>query len=70
MPKLHERIVRPVAPENLAGDLIQSGHDLFGLIWINPERMRGAPCFYATRVPIQNLFDYVEGGLHARPIPQ
>ena len=32
------------------------------LISIDPERMSGAPCFAGTRVPIQNLFDYVEGG--------
>jgi uncharacterized protein (DUF433 family) len=25
------------------------------------EIMSGAPCFSGTRVPIQNLFDYLEG---------
>jgi uncharacterized protein (DUF433 family) len=54
--------IKPVAPELLAGDLIPQGHSLFGLIWINPERVSGAPCFYGTRVPIKNLFDYIEGG--------
>jgi uncharacterized protein (DUF433 family) len=49
--------VIPVAPEHLVGDLIQSGHPLFGLVWINPERVGGAPCFYGTRVPIKALFD-------------
>ena len=24
--------------------------------------MSGAPCFSGTRVPIKNLFDYLEGG--------
>jgi uncharacterized protein (DUF433 family) len=33
-----------------------------GFIWTDPERMSGAPCFYGTRVPIKNLFDYIEGG--------
>ncbi len=33
-----------------------------GVIWIDPERVSGAPCFVNTRVPIQNLFDYLEGG--------
>ena len=33
-----------------------------GVIWIHPERVSGAPCFINTRVPIQNLFDYLEGG--------
>jgi uncharacterized protein (DUF433 family) len=32
------------------------------LIWTDPERMSGAPCFYGTRVPVKNLFDYLEGG--------
>ncbi|MDX2042990.1 MAG: DUF433 domain-containing protein [Acidobacteriota bacterium] len=33
-----------------------------GVIWIHPERVSGVPCFINTRVPIQNLFDYLEGG--------
>ena len=33
-----------------------------GVIWINPDRVSGVPCFINTRVPIQNLFDYLEGG--------
>ncbi len=33
-----------------------------GLIWTDPERMSGTPCFYGTRVPIKHLFDYIEGG--------
>ena len=48
--------------ERLLGDLVQPGHPLFGTVWINPERMGGEPCFYGTRVPVQHLFDYLEGG--------
>ena len=33
-----------------------------GVIWIHPNRVSGAPCFINTRVPIQNLFDYLEAG--------
>lgn len=29
---------------------------------IDPEIMSGAPVFTGTRLPIQNLFDYIEGG--------
>jgi uncharacterized protein (DUF433 family) len=29
---------------------------------IDPEIMSGTPVFKGTRVPIQNLFDYIEGG--------
>jgi uncharacterized protein (DUF433 family) len=32
------------------------------VIRIDPEIMSGAPCFAGTRVPIQNLIDYLEGG--------
>ena len=27
----------------------------------DPDVMRGAVCFKGTRVPLQNLFDYLEG---------
>ncbi len=32
------------------------------VIEINPEKVSGTPVFAGTRVPIQNLFDYLEGG--------
>jgi uncharacterized protein (DUF433 family) len=53
---------RPLSPESLRGDLIQEAHPLFGMIWINPGRLSGAPCFSVTRVPLKNLFDYLESG--------
>lgn len=53
---------RPIPPEELANDAIGPGSPLFGVIWINPQRMSGAPCFYGTRVPIKNLFDYLRAG--------
>jgi uncharacterized protein (DUF433 family) len=28
----------------------------------DPETMHGVPVFRGTRVPVQNLFDYLEGG--------
>lgn len=31
-------------------------------IWINPARMSGTPCFRGTRVPVQSLIDFLEGG--------
>ena len=31
------------------------------LIKRDPEIMRGALCFTGTRVPVKNLFDYLEG---------
>ena len=32
------------------------------VIEINPEKVSGIPIFVGTRVPIKNLFDYLEGG--------
>lgn len=29
-------------------------------IWVDPERMGGAPCFRNTRVPISIMFEYLE----------
>ena len=54
--------IEPIEPEHLVGDLIQPGEPLFGLVWMNPERMGGEPLFYATRVPIISLFYYLGGG--------
>ena len=54
--------IRPVDPEDLIGDKIQMGHPLFGLIWINAQRVSGAPCFYGTRVPVKTLFDCLAAG--------
>jgi len=34
----------------------------YGAINIDKETMGGTPVFYGTRVPIQTLFDYLEGG--------
>jgi uncharacterized protein (DUF433 family) len=33
------------------------------LIWINPGRMGGTPCFYKTRLSIDSLFDNLEDGV-------
>jgi uncharacterized protein (DUF433 family) len=31
-------------------------------IEVNPNKLSGTPVFAGTRVPIKNLFDYLEGG--------
>jgi uncharacterized protein (DUF433 family) len=33
------------------------------IIWVDPERMGGIPCFTGTRVPIQVLIDHIEGNV-------
>jgi uncharacterized protein (DUF433 family) len=37
-------------------DLMETTH-----VTCDPEIMSGAACFKGTRVPVQNLFDYLEG---------
>ena len=32
-------------------------------IWVDPERLSGAPCFQSTRVPVDSLFTNLESGL-------
>ena len=34
----------------------------YGQVSIDPDIMSGTPVFAGTRVPVQNLFDYIEGG--------
>jgi len=36
--------------------------ELKGIVHSDPEIMGGAPVFVGTRVPLQNLIDYLEGG--------
>ena len=36
--------------------------DLRGIVHSDPDVMGGAPVFVGTRVPLQNLIDYLEGG--------
>ena len=32
------------------------------LITVDPEILGGTPVFHGTRVPVKNLFDYLEAG--------
>ena len=52
----------PVAAESLNGDLIRRDDPLFGIVWINPARVSGTPCFFGTRVPVQTLFNCLAAG--------
>jgi len=36
--------------------------DLAHAIHIDPDTLGGTPVFVGTRVPVQSLFDYLEGG--------
>ena len=32
------------------------------VVWIDPDRMSGLPCFAGTRVPVQMLLDHLKHG--------
>ena len=36
--------------------------DIKNLVEVNPRKLSGTPVFSSTRVPIKNLFDYLEEG--------
>jgi len=35
---------------------------LADIVWADPGRLGGTPCFASTRVPVQTLLDYLEDG--------
>jgi uncharacterized protein (DUF433 family) len=35
---------------------------LASVVSVDPTRMHGTPCFANTRVPVQTLLDFLEGG--------
>jgi uncharacterized protein (DUF433 family) len=39
-----------------------TNQELRGIIHSDPEIIGGTPVFVGTRVPLQNLIDYLEGG--------
>lgn len=32
------------------------------VLWVDPDRMSGAPCFAGTRVPVKMLLDHLKHG--------
>lgn len=32
-------------------------------VWVDPHRMSGAPCFRDSRLPVQQLFDWLADGV-------
>jgi uncharacterized protein (DUF433 family) len=32
------------------------------VVWVDPGRLSGAPCFRGTRIPVQMLIGHVTGG--------
>lgn len=32
-------------------------------VWVDPDRMSGTPCFRSSRLPVQQLFDWLADGV-------
>ena len=55
-----EIAARPLPDDYWDGELVPTSDPRATFISINPERLGGTPCFVGTRVPIRNLWDYLE----------
>src|SRR2546430_10397266 len=55
MPELYARLLRVYTEAT-------SMTQLSDIVHSNPDILGGTPVFVGTRVPIQSLFDYLEGG--------
>ena len=61
MPETLEHDLIQTLPEDYwDGELVPRNDPRAAFISVNPERLGGTPCFVGTRVPIKNLWDYVE----------
>ena len=59
---LEQPTSRPLPDDYWDGEIVTQGDPRFGVISANMERVSGTPCFVGTRVPIRNLWDYLEEG--------
>lgn len=41
---------------------VKTSQFLESVVWIDPEQLSDVPCFHGTRIPLQNLFDYIKKG--------
>ena len=48
--------------QGLLYSALMKPENLRGVVHSDPEIMGGTPVFVGTRVPLQNLIDYLEGG--------
>ncbi len=58
---MQERTTDPLMKRS-QGELVPSSDIRAGIISIDPGRHSGAPCFAGTRVPVQDLFEWLQGG--------
>ncbi|MGI4788975.1 MAG: DUF433 domain-containing protein [Janthinobacterium lividum] len=68
MPETLEQITseqtasRPLPDDYWDGEIVTQEDPRFGTVSANMQRVSGTPCFVGTRVPIRNLWDYLEEG--------
>jgi uncharacterized protein (DUF433 family) len=43
-------------------EVLKPGDPWYEVVWVDPERLGGAPAFRNTRVHVQTLFDYLKAG--------
>ncbi len=43
-------------------ELLKPGDPWYEVVWVDPERLGGAPAFRNTRVHVKTLFDYLKDG--------
>jgi uncharacterized protein (DUF433 family) len=61
MQQAHMMPIYPIVEERDT-ERVSTSDPRFGVISIDPERHSGTPCFVGTRVPVQDLWDYLAGG--------
>ena len=49
--------------ETIAKSQPKAAMTLEEAVWIDPGRMSGTPCFRGTRLPVQQLFDWLADGV-------
>ena len=62
MPQIQPKEVFIPPAEDKDTELVSPADPRAGIISIDPERRGGAPCFAGTRVPIEDLWNYLAEG--------
>ncbi len=59
---LEQPVPRALPDDYWEGEIVPRSDPRFGVVSANLDRVSGTPCFVGTRVPIRNLWDYLEEG--------
>lgn len=55
-------VVEPLSNQDNDTELVPASDPRSAVVSIDPERHGGTPCFAGSRVPIRDLWDYLEHG--------